>query len=327
MIKPVHHSFIFSFEHVDNQLALTIVMKSNNFSRRRFLGTGMLAAAGLALTPKDMFANSILANKPNSKFNGVQIGVITYSYRSLPDTAEDLLKYILACDINAIELMGDAAEAYAGAPQGDDKKLAAWRSSVSMDKFMALRQLYNNAGVTIYAWKPDALEASNTDAEINYAFNAGKALGCNQVTVELPDAAQTQRLGDIAAQHKMWVGYHAHLQATPTLWDTALSQSPYNGINLDIGHYTAGTSSSPVPFILKNHDRITSMHLKDRKYHDGKNMPWGEGNTPIKEVLALIKTNKYKFPATIEFEYDVPAGSNAIKEVIKCREYAKNALI
>ena len=250
-------------------------MKTNHFSRRRFIGTGVLAAAGLALTSKASFAGSLLAAKPNSKFSGVQIGVITYSYRSMPGSAEDLLKYILACNINAIELMGDAAEAFAGAPKYDNSpdfrtKMADWRSSVAMDSFIALRKLYNDAGVTIYAWKPNALNANNTDAEINYAFNAGKALGCNQVTVELPDAKQTQRLGNIALQHKMWVGYHAHLQATPTLWDTALSQSPYNGINLDIGHYTAGTSSSPVPFILKHHDRITSMHLKDRKFMTAK---------------------------------------------------------
>ena len=68
------------------------------------------------------------------------------------------------------------------------------------------------------------------------------------------------------------------------------------------------------------------MHLKDRKFHDGPNMPWGQGDTPIKEVLQLIKKNHYSFPATIEFEYTVPEGSDAVKEVIKCREYAKDAL-
>jgi len=137
---------------------------------------------------------------------------------------------------------------------------------------------------------------------------------------------QTQRLGDLAEKHDMMVGYHAHTQATPTLWDTALSQSDHNGINLDIGHYTAGTSSSPVDFILKNHKRILSMHLKDRKFHNGPNMPWGQGDTPIKEVLQLMKKNGYKFPATIEQEYKIPEGSDAIKEVKICREYAKNAL-
>ena len=310
-------------------------MKGHDMSRRRFIGSAALAAAGIALGPKLALAGSLFQSKPNSKINGVQIGVITYSFRSMPSSAEQLLQYIVQCNISATELMGDAAEAYAGAPKretGEDwptfsKKMADWRAGVSMDKFVELRKMYNDAGVKIYAWKPNALGAKNTDAEIDYAFNAGKALGVTHVTVELPaDDNQTKRLGDFASKHKIYVGYHAHLQATPTLWDTALGQSEYNAINLDIGHYTAGTSTSPVPFILKNHDRIMSMHLKDRKFHDGKNMPWGEGDTPIAEVLQLIKKNKYKFPATIEQEYDIPAGSDAVKEVIKCREFAAKAL-
>jgi len=308
-------------------------MKTINVSRRHFIGTGMLAAAGIALTSKGAFAKSIFATaKPNSKINGVQIGVITYSFRSMPGSIQQILQYCIQCNINDIELMGEAAEAYAGAPARDGSadyatKLAQWRENTLMDPFLAIRKMYNDAGVNIYAWKPNALNAKNTDGEIGYAFEAGKALGCTHVTVELPtDDVQTQRLGDIAEKHDMMVGYHAHTQATPTLWDTALAQSKHNGINLDVGHYVAGTSSSPIDFILKNHKRILSMHLKDRKFHNGPNMPWGQGDTPIKEVLQLMKKEGYKFPATIEQEYTIPAGSDAVKEVIKCREFAANAL-
>jgi len=308
-------------------------MKKQNVSRRQFIGTGIIAAAGIALSSKSAFANSIFAGtKPNSKINGVQIGVITYSFRSMPGSIEQILQYCLDCNINAIELMGDAAEAYAGAPKYDSSadfgsRMATWRESTLMDSFVAIRKMYNDAGVTIYAWKPNALNAKNTDGEITYAFNAGKALGCSHVTVELPeDNVQTQRLGDLAEKNGMMVGYHAHTQATPTLWDVALAQSDHNGINLDIGHYCAGTSSSPIDFIRKNHKRILSMHLKDRKFHDGPNMPWGQGDTPIKDVLVLMKKEGYKFPATIEQEYKIPDGSDAVKEVKICREYAKQAL-
>jgi sugar phosphate isomerase/epimerase len=308
-------------------------MKKENVSRRRFIGTGMIAAAGMALASKSSFANSIFAPaKPNSKINGVQIGVITYSFRSMPGSIEQILGYCVDCNINYIELMGEAAEAYAGAPKRDGSadyatKLAQWRENTLMDPFVAIRKMYNDAGITIYAWKPNALNEKNTDGEIAYAFKAGKALGCSHCTVELStDPVQTQRLGDLAEKNDMMVGYHAHTQATPTIWDTALSQSAHNGINLDIGHYTAGTSTSPIDFILKNHKRILSMHMKDRKFHDGPNMPWGQGDTPIKEVLQLMKKEGYKFPATIEQEYNIPAGSDAVKEVKICRAYAAAAL-
>jgi sugar phosphate isomerase/epimerase len=310
-------------------------MKKQNLSRRQFIGSGALAATSMLFLSKTSFATSLIsAAKPNSVINGVQIGVITYSFRSMPGTVEDLLKYCIDCNINAIELMGDAAEAYAGAPKREQEqswtdfapKIAEWRAAASMDKFKELRKMYNDAGVTIYAWKPNALGAKNSDAEIEYAFNAGKALGVTHVTVELPNDEQTKRLGDLATKHKMYVGYHAHTQATPTLWDTALGQSKYNAINLDIGHYASGTSSSPIPFIEKYHDRITSMHIKDRKFNNGPNAVWGQGDTPIKEVLALMKKNKYKFPATIELEYVIPASSDAVQEVKICRAYAADAL-
>jgi sugar phosphate isomerase/epimerase len=307
-------------------------MTEQNVSRRWFIGAGVLAAAGMTVASKSALAGTIFGPaKPNSKINGVQIGVITYSYRSMPGSIEQILKYCVDCNINQIELMGEAAEAYAGAPARDGSadyaaRVAQWRENTIMDPFFAIRKMFDDAGVGIYAWKPNALGAKNTDGEIDYAFNVAKVLGCSHVTVELPDDLQTQRLGDIAEKHNLMVGYHAHTQATPTLWDTALNQSEHNGINLDIGHYTAGTSTSPIDFIQKNHKRILSMHIKDRKFHDGPNMPWGEGDTPIKEVLALMKKEKYKFPATIELEYKIPEGSDAVKEVIKCRTYAMNAL-
>jgi sugar phosphate isomerase/epimerase len=312
-------------------------MKNNQLSRRRFIGSSAVAATGALLLSKTSFAQNILTgtDKPNSLINGVLIGVTTYSYRGLPGTAEDMLKYCLACNISGVELRGDAAELSAGAPQrqtGQDvkeynKNLAQWRATVSMDKFKAMRKMYNDAGVSIYAYKPLALAVNNTDEEIEYAFKAGRELGVTQITVEHPDNdAQTGRIGKFADKYKIRVGYHAHTQATPTLWDVAMSQSEYNCINLDIGHYVAGTSTSPVPFIEKNHARITSMHLKDRKFNNGPNTPWGEGDTPIKEVLELMRKNHYKFPATIELEYKIPEGSDPVKEVIKCREFAANVL-
>lgn len=305
----------------------------NNMTRRNFLVKGSFAAAGLVIANQFANAQSFgLAKKPNSKFFGVQIGVITYSYRSMPHDIPQLLEYIVDSGISAIELMGDPMENYAGKPV-DKTKVADWRASVSMDKFMEVRKKYKKAGVTIYAFKPNALGANNTDAEIEYALRAGAALGAQSVTVELPtDPGQTKRLGELAAKHKMFIGYHAHTQATDTAWDVALSQSPYNSMNLDCGHYIAGggsnTKESLLALIEAKHDRITSLHLKDRKLksNGGANLPWGEGDTPIKEILTILKEKKYNIPASIELEYDIPEGSDAVREVRKCMEYAKKAL-
>ena len=322
-----------------------------NNSRRNFLYQSSLASLGLVFMGKNALAtNSFFLANPNSKIKGVQIGAITYSFRSMPGSAEQLIQYLKEAGISAIELMGDPAEAYAGSPVGNMPKMTreeymktmeernakarAWRETASMDKFVELRKLFNDAGITIYAYKPDAaLGVKSTDGEIDYAMRAAKALGATSVNVEIPtNADHSKRLGEFGLKHKVYVGYHAHLQATDTAWDLALSQSPYNAINLDCGHYIAAgganTTASLLAFIEKNHDRITSMHIKDRKnkVNGTKNMPWGEGDTPLKEVLTLLKTKKYKIPASIELEYDIPAGSDAVKETKKCFEYAKAIL-
>ncbi len=331
-----------------------MIKSSSTLSRRKFLYSGAVTLTGvIAASNSVMGAPAYIRNlgKPNSKFAGIQIGAISYSFRSLPCSAEQLLKYCLDSNISAIELMGNTAEAFAGAPHSStepmkpgprakrtpeeeaeqtkkSEELAKWRSTASMDKFVQLRKMYNDAGVSIYAWKPSALGEKNTDAEIEYALRVAKELGASHVTVEIPaQAAQSKRLGEFADKHKVGIGYHGHLQQTITAWDEALSQAKYNGLNCDIGHYVAA-GFDPIPLLESKHDRIYSMHVKDRKSKDngGDNMPWGQGNTPIVEVLQLMKKNKYKFPATVELEYNIPDGSDAVKEAAKCVEYCRKAL-
>lgn len=327
-------------------------------SRREFVGKSTAALAGFAMVSSSAIgAPAFIRNmgKPNSKFNGVQIGVITYSFRSLPCSAEQVLKYCVDCNISAIELMGNTGESFAGAPHTSTeprvgppptgprpeptpeqkaeqeqkaKEIALWRTGASMDKFAELKKMYADAGITIYAWKPNALGEKNTDAEIEYALRSAKALGASHVTVELPsNAAQSKRLGAFATKHKIGIGYHGHLQQTFTAWDEALAQSKFNGLNCDIGHYVAA-GLDPIPLIQAKQDRIYSMHVKDRKSkaNGGDNMPWGEGDTPITQVLQLMKKNKLKFPASIEMEYTVPENSDAVKEVASCVEFCRRAL-
>ena len=116
------------------------------------------------------------------------------------------------------------------------------------------------------------------------------------ITREISEEA-AKRLGPIADKHKIWIGFHNHTQLTPTLYDgPILSYGNYLGINLDIGHYVAGTNASPLPLIEKHQDRIVSLHLKDRKVNDGPNMPFGQGDTPVALVLNLMKRRRWTFP-------------------------------
>jgi sugar phosphate isomerase/epimerase len=208
------------------------------------------------------------------------------------------------------------------------EEIKKWRLSVSMDKYKEFRQMYNDAGVNIYAFKLEP-QPSMSNEEYEYIFHVADTLGANHVTLELSNNLEfTKRIGEFAAKKHMRVAYHAHTQATMTAWDAVLEQSMGNALNLDCGHYVAGTSESPIPLILKHHDRIASMHLKDRKKasNGGANLVWGQGETPIKEILQTMRKEKYKFPASIELEYQIPEGSDAVVETSKCVQFCKNAL-
>jgi sugar phosphate isomerase/epimerase len=360
------------------------------YSRREF-GKIALATATLPIAQLPLLA----AAKPNSTFGGVQIGVITYSFRSLPSSAEETLKYCLDCGISGIELMNNVAEGYAGAPQqarggpggmpggmppgagaagapprgaagagapppggaggpGGQRaaltpeqqaerrkraeELKAWRLSVPMAKYQAFRKMYEDAGVKIYAFKlPPTLEMS--DEEYAYIWNVAEALGANHVTMELPtDDALLKRVAEYAAKRKLRIAFHTHGQGGASGFDKVLNASPYTALNFDVGHYYGVNGESPLPLVEKYHDRIASLHLKDRKgpapgqpaaeggRGGGPNMPWGQGETPLVAILQSMKKNKYKFPASIEYEYPTPEGSDALTEIKKCVEYCRKAL-
>lgn len=430
-----------------------------SYTRREFgkLALAGLPAAALPLRNEGIFGAFAQA-KPNSMIRGVQIGTITYSYRSMPDqSAEATLKYIVDSGISAIELMGGPVESYAGAPSsgrggggrgpggpvtfngtvtltqspgggapgggpgpggpgggrgraggrgpgggraafdpenlppgtklgewhgqqcavpidgGDSmapgagrggpgggpgrgpgggggrgrgqmtpeqqaaqqeaqQKLKAWRTSVSMDPFKKLRKMYNDAGVTIYAWKQ--LNPNMSDEEFEYVFNVAQALGCTHTTLELPTgpeaAAQLKRIGDFAWKKKIYAAYHTHTQGSMTVFDTAFAVSKGNMANVDLGHFVAGgdKGGTPLDFLNKFHARTASFHLKDRTLpeHCALNLPWGTGETPITQILQLVAKNKWKMPASIELEYNIPEGSDAVQEVRKCLDYCRRAL-
>jgi hypothetical protein len=321
-----------------------------DYTRREFgkLAMSVVPASGL-LAP---FTARAQAAKPNSNFGGVQIGIISGSFRRLAPSVEDILKWTVQVGLNVIELDSDFFEPYLGAPvaaaAGDRRSLTPeeekarlavrdelrrWRQSPPVEKMQTLRKMYEQAGVAIQLVKfPDMGDVSMTDAEVDYCFTVAKHLGANGITCE-PPLSQTKRVGRFADKHKMIVSFHGHANITNVeafgrtgSWEQAFFYSPYNWANVDVGHFTAGNGKPPIDFIREYHHRITNIHLKDRKINNGPNMPWGQGDTPIKEILQLMKREKYKFTATIELEYPIPAGSTVVDEVGRCVKYCKDAL-
>lgn len=312
-------------------------MKRTTMSRRRFIGTTM-AAAAVAAVPFDTFAIRKDMKKPNSKVGGVQLGLTTYCYRSIPHSLEQTLSYVLQSGVNSLE-MRSVLEEGLGIPQGgrgsnlsgQELKDAQrkWRLACPIQKYTDIRKRYNKAGVDIHIAK--FVPSGWSDEEIDYAYNAAKALGAYGITDEFTDQA-AQRLGKFAEKHKSLAIYHTHGQFGQPGFDIDkyLGYSKANRLNLDIGHYYGSTGKHPNDIISKYHALIPSIHVKDKtgpnNAEPNVNREFGKGETPIADVLLLIKKEKWPINVDLELEYNIPEGSDPVKEVTKCIEYMRNIL-
>ncbi|HEX8914659.1 MAG TPA: TIM barrel protein, partial [Humisphaera sp.] len=303
--------------------------------RRAFLGTAAAAAGAAALLGRAPWAvgadapAAAAGGKPNSVINGVKIGCITYSYRPQPgkgglkiNTAEETLAALLKDGLSEVELMDGPIKAYTGI--GSSKAPTDAEREAQLKKCVELRKMYNDAGVNIHIHK---IPFGASDAEAEFNFLVAKALGCVAITTERNEAL-AKRLAPMAEKHKVYVAFHNHTKNFPSLetMDPILDVSKYIAFNFDIGHYVGGTKGKhPNAMIEKYHDRIISLHLKDKTTED-RNMPWGTGNTPIKDVLQLLKKEKWPIYGDIELEYPVPADSDSVTEVGKCLDFCRKAL-
>jgi sugar phosphate isomerase/epimerase len=327
-------------------------MENSTFSRRQFLETTASAAALAVIPFNHTFAIGKSAKKPNSKVNGVQLGLTTYSYRSIPHSLEEVLQYVLTSGVNTLEMRGVLEEGL-GIPQGPPrlapgtilsdtekaeraKALAGlkeaqrnWRLSLPIQKYTDIRKMYNKAGVDIHIAK--FVPSGWSDEEIDYAYNAANALGAYGITDEFTEQA-AQRLGKFAEKHHSLAIYHTHGQFGQPGFDFVkyLGYSKANRLNLDIGHYWGSTGLHPNNIIEKYHHLITDIHVKDKTgLHNAEpnvNRPFGQGDTPIADVLLLLKKEKWPINVDLELEYEIPKDSDPVKEVTKCIDYMRNIL-
>ena len=343
---------------------------------RRDLGKFALASVPLV--------RALRAKTIDSKFGGVQIGAITYSFNRIasPDP-EAIVKAYVEIGLGECELMSNHCEALAGAPampafgrgggsgaargpagapgasagapaqpgaprggggrapltpeqqaerQAAMEKLAKWRASTGASTWKAVRTKFNDAGVDVALLCYNMQDAMK-DEDIEYGFSMAKGLGVKGITTSTT-LTMAKRIAPVADRHKLLVGYHGHdatndpnQTATLESYATLMEYGKYNGINLDIGHFTAAGYDAAA-FIKEHHDRITNLHVKDRKKEHGPNVAvWGTGDTPIKEVMQLLRKEKYRFPANLELEYPIPADSDIIAEAKKCLAYVKSCLV
>ena len=301
---------------------------------RREFSQMALAGAGAALLPaSELIARAAAPAVPpmiNSTFRGVTIGAQSYSFRSLP--LDEAIQGFASVGIGLCELWsshlqrrgpggggrrpgGGRGGGSQGAPSPEEirrrgaarrEQLRQWRETVSLDEIEAVGKKFRDAGVDVYAFYY-SFRDDFSEVEIERGFEMAKALGAKVITAS-SNVTTAKRIGPYAKKHKMRVGMHNHSRitenefATPADFNKARQgMSEYIAINLDIGHFTAANFDA-VDYIDKHHDDIVTLHIKDRKRDQGETLPFGQGDTPIKEVLAMLRDKQYQIPANIEYE-------------------------
>jgi sugar phosphate isomerase/epimerase len=283
------------------------------YHRRDFAKIALGAAAAIPL-----------AAKPDSKIKGVRIGAQSYSFRDRP--LDEAIKAMSDIGISYTELWQGHIEPKRGTPP---EEIAKWRTSPqTLVDLKNVRKKFSKAGIRVYALNY-SFRKSHTDEEVLHGMEMAKALGTKYLTAS-STVDQADRLDELARKAGVYVAMHNHSNlkdpneyATPQSFEKALQDNPNIMMNLDIGHFVAA-NFDPVDYLQKHHDRIVTLHIKDRKKNQGANVPFGEGETPIKEVLQLLKTQRWGIPAMIEYEYK---GADTVAEVRKCFEYCKNAVL
>ena len=262
----------------------------------------------------------------DSTVRGVQIGAQSYSFRDRPLDA--VIRAYQAVGLGECELWQDHVE-----PSGHSVsrgELRDWRLQTPLSHFAEIRQQFDRAGVLLYAYNY-SFDHDMTEAELRRGFEMARAMGVRYITASSP-VSMAAPLDKLAQEYRIVVGFHGHDDTSdPDAFSTAdtftralQGASKYLAVNLDIGHFVAA-GGDPVSFIQQHHDRIVTLHIKDRKKNHGPDTPFGWGDTPITQVVWLLRDNHWRIPANIEYEYGKP-GMDTIAEVKKCYAYCRHSL-
>jgi sugar phosphate isomerase/epimerase len=310
------------------------------YSRRHFC---RLALGALPLT--------MPSGRISSKVRGIQWGLQSYSFMGKPmqGILDVVLKGMVAaglgeCDIyspmieppelSAMSRGGGAGGSGAGAaPGGGDaraqarQQLATWRATAPLSYFEDIRAKFNRAGIEIWGYSGTT---GNTDEEIERTFAIAKAMGARYVTTTA-SLSQARRIAPLAEKHRMTIGFQGRPNMNPADRDQICTPQDFLNvvkiskrfrISLDIGDATGG-GWDPLAFVRDHHDRIALLYIKDRR-KDNTSVPWGEGDTPVKEVLLLVRDRRLPIRCYVDDDYKSPLPR--AEDVKRSYEWAKKVL-
>jgi sugar phosphate isomerase/epimerase len=309
-----------------------MVVTRREFGKLVFVGASE-AALLLGQTRAARGQGAHAANR--SLINGVQFGLQPFCYHDLPMIREnrgELIRRLVRNGMGMVELHATWVEprfngAGVTAPAAREK-LREWRLNPPAGYYRGIRKELDTAGVEVFTYYVN-FDDSFTDQEIDAVFDGCKILGARGCVGSMGQAV-AKRLVPFPGKHAMFVGLHNHDNLSdPDAFSseasmvTGLSMSPDFRMMLDVRHFTAADGDA-VAFLEKHHDRIAGLHVGDRRKHNGRSTPFGEGDAPIIELLRMIRDNRWPIVALLEFEHGTLRPE--VEEVDLMFDYCKRAV-
>lgn len=311
-------------------------------SRREFQ---KLAISGLSILA---FQRSARAAAIDSTVRGVRLGITTGSLNPLPeipgkDRLDVLIEQCTQLGVGNVELasgfFGPAVLGTVGGrvpkqitPEYQKSREAQrqWRLDPgSIGEVRTVREKFANAGINLFSIS-NTFADDVTEPEMDAMFRHMEALNVKLFQTNQTQVSMGPRLAPFAKKYKIFPSFHTHAEvadpneiASVESLAKLLALSEDFRVCLDIGHFTAGNNDA-VAYLREHHDRITHIHVKDRRKKNGPNVEWGTGDTPIRECLTLIRDGRYPIPCVIEREYK--GTGTPFEETRKNLDYMKRIL-
>jgi sugar phosphate isomerase/epimerase len=281
---------------------------------RRAFSAGLAgASAGLFLPG----ARAAEGKIPPSVFGGIQVGVQSYTFR----------KFGLDRMIGAMQSVGISS-------------LELWQGHLDPAKasdadFAATREKLDAAGITVSSYCVN-FPPDSTDEHLERGFQGAKRLGTNVMTASVRKSL-VPRLDQWCRKHETYLGLHNHWFGDP--WfkgdrkqefegpddfaEALAGRSRFLAINLDVGHFSAA-GHDPVAYIREHHDRIVSLHIKDRDRDAAHSYRrFGEGATPLREIARVLKEVRFRYGANLEYEIEENDPTEGVRHAL---QYFRRAL-
>jgi sugar phosphate isomerase/epimerase len=304
------------------------------FTRRDFGKLALAGAPSFGVLSENAIAQT--AGRPNRSYiKGVQFGLQPFCYHDLAMNWENrpiLIQRLVENGLGMVELHAVWYEPNFGGPgvgaEQPREKLRNWRLNPPAGYFRDIKKEFDDNGITICTVYINVGD-SFTDAEIDATFEGAKAIGAKGI-VGSYGLAVAHRLSAFPGKHGMYASLHNHDNLSdPDAFSNeasivkGLAFSPDLTATLDVRHFTAGNGDC-VGFLERHHQRVSAVHLGDRRKNNGRSTPFGEGDAPIIEILRLIRDNQWPIVALLEFEHGTLR--TGVEEVQLMFDYCKRAL-